>query len=413
MTKEIRNNIITAILVGAGDRGADTHGELALIHNDKIKFIGVAEPNDKRRMKFASKHSLDDKYVCQTWEELFSYGKIADVVFICTQDKFHTQPTLQALDLGYDIFLEKPMATTLKDCDLNVQKVKETGRFTDFYSKIKQYLKERKLGKIVNISMRENVSLFHYSHSFLRGNWHNTEQSSPMILAKCCHDLDLLYWFADSMPKKISSFGSQSKFGLTNAPGDVPDRCTDGCSFQENCFYYAPRLYIDFFPMYNGWPVSTITDNPESTEARLHALKTTDYGRCVYKVPDHDTVDQQVVIIEFDNKIIGTLTMHGFSAEEGRSIRIEGTLGELIGVFNHSNPTLTYKNSEVGISEDILHEIGSYGHGGGDEALFLDFIDKLRNRTEQESLNAQEALVSHFLAFKAEESRLNEVVLKI
>ena len=179
-----------------------------------------------------------------------------------------------------------------------------------------------------------------------------------MILAKCCHDIDLIYWLANSKPLKISSFGSQSFFGSANAPGNVPERCADGCSFQESCFYYAPRLYIDMFPsLYTRWPVSIITDHPESKEARLEALKTTNYGKCVYTINDHDTVDQQVVVVEFENNIIGTLTMHGFSAEEGRSIRIEGTKGELFGDLIQSEPSLVFRDTELGISDNLFEDI--------------------------------------------------------
>ena len=216
------------------------------------------------------------------------------------------------------------------------------------------------------------------------------------------------------MPQKISSFGSQTFFGLPNAPGEVPKRCTDGCAFQESCFYYAPRLYIEMYPsLYTRWPVSVITDHPESKEARLEALKTTDYGKCVYTIEDHDTVDQQVVNVEFENNIIGTLTMHRFSADEGRSIRIEGTKGELIGEMNHSDPSLIFRDSELGIIEDLIEEIPQDAHGGGDEILFLDFIKNVEDKSKNALTNVEDALVSHLKAYAAEESRLKNIIVKI
>lgn len=412
--------MLKAILIGAGDRGT-SYGKLAKYTN-KLQFTAVVEPRQFRREKFAREHSINGKYIFTSWDDLFKLGKIADVAIICTQDTQHVEPALKALALGYDVLLEKPMATTYDDCKLLAQKAKETGkllqishemRYTTYYSKISEYLKTGKLGKVVNISMRENVSRFHYSHSFIRGNWHNTKKASPMILAKCCHDLDLMYWLANALPQKISSFGSQSFFGPANAPGEVPQRCTDGCAFQDSCFYYAPRLYIEMFPsLYTRWPVSIITDHPESKEARLEALKTTDYGKCVYTIEDHDTVDQQVVTVEFENNIIGTLTMHGFSADEGRSIRIEGTKGELIGEMIHSDPSLVFRDSELGIIEDLIEEIPPDAHGGGDELLFLDFIKNVEEKSTNALTNVAESLISHIMAFTAEKARLENQVLQ-
>ena len=170
--------MITAVLIGSGDRG-NVYGELAKF-TEKLKFIAVAEPRDNRREKFATEHAIKKDFVFTSWDDLFSLGKIADVAIICTQDTQHVEPALKALDLGYDVLLEKPMATTYQDCMLLVNKAKQTGkllqighemRYTTYYSKVSEYLRSGKLGKIVNITMRENVSRIHYSHSFIRGNW--------------------------------------------------------------------------------------------------------------------------------------------------------------------------------------------------------------------------------------------------
>ena len=216
------------------------------------------------------------------------------------------------------------MAITIDDSIQLVQQAEASGcilqichvlRYTKFYSKIHDVIRSGEIGDIVNISMQENVSYYHYAHSFIRGNWRNREQSNPMILSKCCHDLDLLYWYVKEDPAKVSSFGSLSHFGMTNAPPNVPERCTDGCRVADTCQYYAPKIYLDIVPLlhetvkyggkmkreiarfgfkfpklkrfppfkqidqYSGWPVSVISNDP-SRDARLSALQKGPYGRC-------------------------------------------------------------------------------------------------------------------------------------
>ncbi|MDX1798959.1 MAG: Gfo/Idh/MocA family oxidoreductase, partial [Candidatus Lokiarchaeia archaeon] len=249
---------ITAVLLGAGRRGFHVYGNYAKNNKKKLKFVAVAEPIQNRRENFARLHNIPPNRCYESWEDLLSMEKLADVAFICTQDQMHTEPTLLALDKGYHVMLEKPMASKLKDCIRIVQKVEELGRilgvshvlrYTDFFFTIFKIIKSNLLGDIVNISHRENISWYHMAHSYVRGPWSKAEESSPMILAKACHDLDLLYWMIGSLPKKINSFGSLLYFTPKNAPKGAPKFCLDGCPVKESCKYYAPRTYIDILPI--------------------------------------------------------------------------------------------------------------------------------------------------------------------
>jgi predicted dehydrogenase len=454
---------ITAVIIGAGNRGKDVYGRYALDHPNEVKIIAVAEPNSERRKQLAVPHEIPTKFQYKTWQQLFKQSRLADVAFICTQDQMHTQPALLALEQGYDVLLEKPMATNLDECILLVQKAKKTGkqlriahvlRYNRFFSTIYDIIQSGKLGKIITIDHRENISYFHMAHSFVRGNWSRKEDSSPMILAKSCHDFDILYWLIGEKPMRISSFGSLMHFNKNNAPSGVPKRCTDGCPAAAKCVYFAPRIYIDINPLlhiardsgslytrflanlalnhprltlrlkrivpslqkidnYDGWPVSTITDDL-SLKGKWKALKTGPYGRCVYYC-DNTVVDHQVTIIEFINKVTATFTMHGFSHTEGRTIRIDGTKATLIGeaqvkerikLYNHLEGT-----EEVVINERMKIDPGS-GHGGGDGGLIRSFLHSIRNlKTEDELMtSAKASLESHLMAFAAEESRLNSKV---
>ncbi|MHA1967419.1 MAG: Gfo/Idh/MocA family protein [Candidatus Hodarchaeales archaeon] len=459
--------MVAAVVIGAGNRGKDVYAKYALDHPNELEITAVAEPNPERRKKLAESHKIPSEYQFETWEQLLNQPKLADVAFICTQDQMHSQPALRALEQGYDVLLEKPMSTTLKDCINLVKKSKETGRqlriahvlrYNRFFQTIYDIIQSGKLGEIITIDHRENVSYYHMAHSFVRGNWARRDKSSPMILAKSCHDLDILYWLVGENPSYISSFGNLTHFKSENAPPNASKRCTDNCPAASTCNYYAPRIYIDVIPFlhiardggslytrflinlalnhtklasklkgiiprlrqidnYNGWPVSTITDDL-SLEGKWKALKTGPYGRCVYYC-DNDVVDHQVIIIEFSNHVTATFTMHGFSHTEGRTIRIDGTKATLIGEATTQGERLRLYNHIDGTKEIILNEKmdidpGS-GHGGGDVGIIRSFIKSIHDKSEDNDImtSAQASLESHLMAFAADESRLNNKLVEM
>ena len=452
---------ISAILCGAGDRGKDVYGVYALQHPEDIEFVAVAEPNPIRRKEFATAHNIPSKMCFNSWEELLKQTKMADVAFITTQDQLHAQPALKALEMGYHVLLEKPMATTLDECFLLAKKadglelrIAHVLQYTPFFLAIKDLITTGRIGEVITVDLRENVSYYHYAHSFVRGNWNNLAKSSPMILAKSCHDMNILYWLVGVPVKYVSSFGSLLHFRPENAPSGASERCLE-CSAASTCKYYAPRLYLDIVPLlriatkskrrrerfvsklalnhptlftklkkyipsskriteYDGWPVSVISDDM-TQEGKLEALKTTDYGRCVY-MSDNDVVDHQVVNFEFENGVTATFTMHGFSHEEGRTIRIDGTTGTIIGEFMTSRTKLTLYNHLMGTETDIINTEADIepesGHGGGDRGLMDSFIKFIQTNEETDSLtNVKASLESHVLAFVAEESRLKKKVI--
>ena len=454
---------ISAIMIGAGNRGKDVYGNYALNHPQDLKFVAIAEPHPLRRELFARAHNIPSSNQYSTWEDLLQ-SKVADAAFICTQDQMHTAPAIKALELGYNVLLEKPMATKINECIALTQKAQEVKkqlriahvlRYTPFFQKIYEIIHSGQLGDVMTIDHRENVSYWHMAHSFVRGHWAKEESSSPMILAKSCHDLDILYWLVGCSPRIISSFGSLKHFKPEKAPSGATNRCLDGCTAIDSCQYYAPRIYIDIIPLlrmaqiggsgkvhfvanlalkhpqlfsklksfpvfrqvnkYQGWPVSTITEDL-TTEGKWEALKTGPYGRCVY-FADNDVVDHQVTIIEFDNGVTATFTMHGFSHLEGRTIRIDGTKGTLIGEFLASGEKLIlydhYHETEKVIIDQKMKLDSEIGHGGGDIGLIKSFIRSLRLDSEEPLTSAKSALESHVMAFAAEEARFTNSTVQL
>jgi predicted dehydrogenase len=463
----------SAILIGAGNRGMTTYGNYALKFPHKLNFIAVAEPIAYRRNKFAKLHNIPLERCYDSWESILRESKFADVIFVCTQDQMHVEPTLKALDKGYDVLLEKPMAHTLEGCYKILEGVKKTGRilgvchvlrYTTFFSTIKNTIREGSLGNLINISLRENVSWYHMAHSFVRGNWRNANESSPMILAKCCHDLDLLFWMVEALPTKISSFGSLLHFRSINAPKNSPDYCVEGCPIEDTCLYYAPRIYIDIIPItqileksertlfkflanlrknhkralailsrpikllqnlryWRYWPVEPLysglaeeASEDYSDETKMRILRTSPYGKCVYKC-DNNVIDHQIVNIEFENNVTANLIVHGFSEREGRTLRIDGTKATLIGEFFDSGQKITIYDHFTGTSKVIFTEklsIDNSGHGGGDISLIDSFLETLTNQEKTQPLtNANVTIESHIMAFAANESRIKAKVIEM
>jgi predicted dehydrogenase len=453
---------IKVLLFGAGARGADSYGPYALQHPDELQFVAVAEPLAVRRERFAQAHHIPPERCFETWEAALQAGRIADVVFNCTQDQVHFASGMAALQAGYDMLLEKPICNTLADTVTMVKTAERLGRqlqichvmrYTDYWNKVYEIVHSGELGQIITVSHRENVSSWHMAHSYVRGNWRNLEESAPMILAKCCHDLDMLHWLLGEPVASLGSTGNLRHYRPENAPGGAPLRCTDGCPVAGKCPFYAPAIYLDLLPFkyalskshsklyrnigklalnhpdflitlgklipalrslteYSGWPRSIITDNPGSNEAVVQALRTGPYGRCVYHC-DNDVVDHQVVAMTFESGISATLTMHGHSYEEGRTIRIDGSQATLMGKFTFSEAWLDIMDHRGFRLEHIEFPVeieGNAGHGGGDFGLMRQFVQTMRGNADALT-DARHALESHLMAFAAEEARLENKVV--
>ena len=452
---------ITALLFGAGARGAEAYGPYALTHPDQIKFVAVAEPDPWRRKRFAEAHGILAKACFESWRDALERGQIADVLINCTQDQMHKESGVAAIEAGYDMLLEKPIANTLSDSIKIVQAAEEHGRYlqichvlryTDFFQKLSEILRAGRLGQLITISHRENVSAWHMAHSFVRGNWRREDQSSPMILAKCCHDLDLLVWLTGKLPTRLSSHGSLIHFRSENAPDGAPERCTDGCPVEATCPFYAPAIYVQLLPFklavsrtsnplyrfmgnlslkspnlteaiakmipqarqlseYSGWPRSVICDDPGDDDALLKALTEGPFGLCVYHC-DNDVVDHQVVAIEFEGGITASLTMHGHSHEEGRTLRIDGSKASLLAKFGFSRTNIEiHDHRSMDVERyDFLSNVENVGHGGGDSGIMENFIRTISSGNTATS-SSRESLESHLMAFAAEDSRHNQVVV--
>lgn len=403
----------TIAVCGAGLRGQFAYPPYAL-NNDQIKFVAVADLDSKRVESFKKTYNIEDNMCFNSAEALLAQGKLADAIIIATMDQDHYKQTIAAINLGYDILLEKPISPNLKEC-LEIEKLaKEKGvniivchvlRYTPFYKEIKKILEQGILGQVINIEAMENVAHWHYAHSFVRGNWNNSNTSSIMILQKCCHDLDIYSWLLDSKVKELQSFGDLTYFNESNAPYGAPRKCLEHCEHRENCPYDVYKVYLSDNI---GWPTNAICADM-SYESRLKALQVGPYGKCVFH-SDNNVVDHQTLNMKYENGVCMVFTMTAFTQECDRTLRIMGTKGELKANMNSNKIEITNFSTKEKTVIELKKE--TKGHGGGDFGIMEQFI-KVLNKEIINDNPISASVHSHVLAFAAEESRVTNKLINI
>lgn len=404
-------------LIGAGQRGM-IYAEYAY-YKKNAEITAVVEPHEGRRRIAAEKFRISEDCCFTCVEDFFAKGKVSDAVILATMDKDHFGHAMSALDCGYDILLEKPISPDPKECLLIGQKAKKLGRkiivchvlrYTNFFSKLKEIVDSGELGRIVAIQHSENVGNFHIAHSFVRGNWRRSDETSPIIMQKSCHDMDILTWLVGSDAKRIASFGSLRHFKEENAPEGSAERCLQ-CKAADKCQYNAVKAYL---PVRGGWPATLL--GPDQSEAGiLKALETSPYGRCVYRC-DNDVCDHQVTIIEFKNGVNVSFTLSGFTNRMCREIKIMCEYGEINACDDGDQIEITRFNSNQAeqINKTLIRTAQVEGfHGGGDSLLMEDFISNLENGNSDSKTNIERSIESHVMAYAAELSRVTGKVIDL
>ena len=409
----------TAAILGCGNRGAETYAKL-LSEKENFSIVSLCERDGERLAYYGELFSVPAEARFSS-EEPFFERKRADLLVIATMDADHVRQAVKALSLGYDLLLEKPVSDKREELEELLAAQKKYGgkvvvchvlRYAPAFVKAAELLKEGRIGKLVAIQSLEQVAYWHEAHSYVRGNWRSRKDTAPMILAKCCHDLDLLQYYANSRAKSVSSVGDLVWFKPENAPAGAAKRCLD-CKYVETCPYSAKRIYVDTWKAGGQlpavWPQTQITSEYPLTEEKLYrAIREGAYGRCVYFC-DNDVVDHQLTDIVFENGVKATLTMTAFTAGIGRIMRFFGTLGEI--VLDEGEDLLSLKPFG-GEREDFrisaLGEMDS-GHGGGDRGLVDTLYEVLCGKEGETSL--ERSVESHLMAICAEESRLKEGAL--
>lgn len=403
-------------IIGCGARGKDAYANVVKKYKDSMEIVAAVDCDTDKLKEMQQEYGIPAECCYTDTDDFLSMDKVADVAFICTMDKMHYHQAIKAMEQGYHLLLEKPISPYLKEC-VEIEKAAQKYqrhvvvchvlRYTPFYRKIKELMNSGVVGDPVSVQAIEAVSYWHQAHSFVRGNWRNSEETSPMILQKCCHDFDILFWLLGKKCKKVSSFGDLRLFKEENAPEGAPARCLDGCPHSEMCPYYAPRYYVAQLRGGNaGWPMNVLNSHP-TEENIMEELKTGPYGRCVYHC-DNNVVDHQVVNMLMEDGSTIDFTMCAFTKDSYRKLRIMGTLGEIEGDMEKNEIIVKpFVGEKTCIDVNQLADDFS-GHGGGEIQMIQDLYDLVMSGISDKIglSSVEQSMISHYAAFAAEESRV-------
>ncbi len=407
---------LTAIVIGAGARG-NVYSSYAQKFPEELQIVGVAEPIPYRNERMAQAYGIKDEHRFVTWEHVFEVPKFADAVIVTTPDELHYGPAMAALDQGYQMILEKVIAQTWRECNDILKLARKRDaivavchvmRYSPYFRQLKHVLDSGIIGEVVSVQHLEPVEHLHMAHSFVRGNWRNTEESNPMILSKSCHDTDILRWLIGKPCKRVSSFGSLRLFREEMAPEGATKRCTGGCAVERECPFSAIKEYAE-----RKRRLSHLRLEENSDAAIRQALETGPYGRCVFHC-DNDVVDHQVMNMEFEDGITAAFSMEALTTYAGRRTRFMGTMGDIVGDEWNMQVTEfgTGKRHDWNVQQHAQALLSS-GHGGGDHALVRDFVQAV-TRSDPSLLTStiEASMESHLMGFMAEESRLQGGAVK-
>ncbi len=413
---------VTAVLVGGGHR-AFIYADYSLTHPDELKIVGIAEPDEQRTAMAREKYGIEPQNCFRDAQELAQHDRIADVVINGTMDKDHVATSLPLLKKGYDMLLEKPFAVNKDEMNELVRVVREHHnkvmichvlRYSEFYKAVKKVISDGKLGDIISIQLCEDVSYHHYATSYVRGKWANRDEcGTSMLLAKCCHDIDMMMWLmGDVKPQFVSSTGSLQYFRKENAPEEAGTRCLLDCPLVDTCPLSAKRIYLDMPERWDFYVWPELHHAPY--DQKYEYLKDiSPYGRCAYKC-GNNVVDHQTVLVQFANGATGSHNLTAGCAFSQRIVRVIGTKGELNGTFESQKFTVSYvdphkEDDHISQTIDMSAECSaSVGHGGGDHALVEDFVRYVRGEeTSPSCTSLEDSVAGHLVVFSADESMAN------
>lgn len=397
---------VTIIAIGAGNR-TNKYLEYAARHPERLKLAGVVEINEIRRRTTAERFGLEPERCFTNYDSFFENPLPADAVLIATPENEHFEPCMKAIEAGYDVLLEKPIAQTLSECCRIEEAARRKGvivgvchvlRYHPYFIRIKEIVDSGELGEIISISHLVAVGLDRTTHGFVRGMWRREEITNPMLISKCCHDIDFLLWLTEARCRKLSSFGSLRWFRAENAPEGSAARCLD-CRIESECPFSARDLYY----VRRDW-VSNFDVPPGATldATILEELRTGMLGRCVYRC-DNDVVDHQLLSMEMDDEVTMSLSMEMFTNDDFRKTHIRLTGGEIDG----DERTLRVRRFRGGDAEtyDFSDIAGQPFHAGADLQLIGDFIRALRDPSRPFLTTIDDSIESHRICYAAERSR--------
>ena len=417
--------IIKAVCVGAGNRGC-IYSDFALSHPDLMKLVAVVDPHEGHRNELADRHGIPEDMRFASVNDFVRRAPECDLVINATMDDIHCKVGMPIIEAGYDMLIEKPVSADPDELLALYVRAKELGRmvfvchvlrYTPFYKAIKERIVRGDIGKIVSINMYEHVGIAHFIESYVVGKWRSEREcGSPFLLAKSCHDLDIMCWLnSETVPSAVASFGNRALFVSENAPEGASDACHT-CKYEESCRYSLSNIFKNLRQLWRRMALDIDKPMSEITQEDIDAhLKVSNYGKCVYS--DRDLVDRQNVIVNFQNGSVGSFALIGAVARANRGIHIVGELGEIFGT--HSEECFTvrkfdFKNKRSGEEIVKTHADPRDVHGGGDAGIMTELCEYLNGDRSSFSITKLEnSVYSHLTVYAAEKSRKEGVVVQL
>ena len=408
------NAPVTIVAIGGGNR-TNKYLEYAVRHPERLRLVGLVEPNPLRRHALAEKFGLKAAQCFEDYACFFRHPLQADAVLIATPENLHFDPCMRAIEAGYHVLLEKPIARTLDECRAIARAARSKGvivgvchvlRYHPYFMRIKQIVDSGELGQIISINHNAAVGIDRMTHGYVRGMWRREEISNPILISKCCHDIDFLLWITSSRCRKLASFGSLRWFRAENAPAGSTDRCID-CPIEASCPYSAVDLYrtrrdwISNFDVPQGATIDQVIDRE---------LREGPYGRCVFRC-DNDVVDHQVIALEMDDDVTISFTMDPFTLDDQRQTHIRLTHGEIDG--DERTLRLRWFRGAREKIFDFSSIVGTPFHAGADLNLIEDFIHTLACREHDFRTSIEQSVESHRICYEAERSRLTGQTIRL
>ena len=397
---------VSIVAIGAGNR-TSKYLEYVKQHPDRVRLVGVVELNDIRRQSVAERFGLEPSQCYADYHDFFRNPVQTDAVMVCTPENMHFEPTMLAIEAGYHVLLEKPIAQTLEECQAIGEAARKKGvlvsvchvlRYHPYFMKVKELVDSGELGHIISINHRTSVGVDRAAHGFVRGIWRSERLSNPMLMSKCCHDIDFLLWLTKTPCRKLTSFGSLRWFKAKNAPEGSAERCID-CGVESHCPFSAVDLYQvrrDWIANFDVPEGKTIDDVIEDQ------LREGLYGRCVYHC-DNDVVDHQIVSMEMESEVTINFSMDIFTLKDCRETHISLTEGEIDGDENR------LRIRRFRGAEETVYDFSGLAHqpfhAGADLAIIADFIDAIRTGRRDLVTSIDRSVESHRICFEAERSR--------
>lgn len=326
--------------------------------DERLRIVGVHDFNEKSiesaKQYFSDKeeyaHAEQDFHVYDTVGELVADPEI-DWVMIGSWNAAHCEHVLAAFDAGKHVFCEKPLATTVEDCLAMRDAWKASGkqfvigftlRYSPHYRKIKELLDEGIVGKIISMEFNETLDFNH--GAWIHDDWRSeTKYAGTHLLEKCCHDVDLVNWMIGSRASKAASFGGLDFF--------IPENV-----------HHMGRLGKDKEGR-EAYKAMGSTKNSPNTDAFTRQPK--------------DIVDNQVAIIEYENRVRAAFHTNCNAGIPERRMYILGSEGAI----RADVLTGVIQSKRIGFDTELIeHESGAGGgHGGGDEVLAVELKDCMLN----------------------------------